>query len=630
MARHSGPRKRHSTFGPLVLATIGVVYGDIGTSPLYALRECFAGAHGMAVSTENVLGVLSLIFWSLTFVISIKYVGVVLRADNRGEGGILALMALVQGGARKLGPHERRVVLILGLFGAALLYGDGAITPAISVMSAVEGLQVATPVLEPYVIPLTILLLLGLFLIQERGTGSVGAVFGPVMVVWFGVIGLLGLWRLVSMPAVLTAVNPVHAARFFTHHQGGGFVVLGSVFLVVTGGEALYADMGHFGRRPIRWAWFGVVLPGLLLNYFGQGALLLANPGAAINPFYRLAPSWAMYPLIALAAAATIIASQAVISGAFSLTRQAVQLGFSPRVRIQHTSSEAMGQIYIPVVNWALMVCTVALVLGFGSSSRMAGAYGVAVTSTMVITTVLLYVLSRRVWGWGRAKAGALTAGLLAVDLAFFAANAFKIPQGGWLPLLMAGSAFALMSTWKRGREVLAQRLREKSVPLDLLLGELMADPPVRVPGAAVFLTGAPDGTPPALVHNLVHNKVLHEHVVLLTVATAEVPQVPTQDRVRVACLPDGFFRVTARYGFMEVPDIPDVLERCQAHGLDLPFGATTFVLGRETLVMSARSRMPFWREKLFAFMSRNALPATAFFSLPPDQVLEVGSQVEL
>ena len=630
MARHSGPRKRHSTFGPLVLATIGVVYGDIGTSPLYALRECFAGAHGMAVSTENVLGVLSLIFWSLTFVISIKYVGVVLRADNRGEGGILALMALVQGGARKLGPHERRVVLILGLFGAALLYGDGAITPAISVMSAVEGLQVATPVLEPYVIPLTILLLLGLFLIQERGTGSVGAVFGPVMVVWFGVIGLLGLWRLVSMPAVLTAVNPVHAARFFTHHQGGGFVVLGSVFLVVTGGEALYADMGHFGRRPIRWAWFGVVLPGLLLNYFGQGALLLANPDAAINPFYRLAPSWAMYPLIALAAAATIIASQAVISGAFSLTRQAVQLGFSPRVRIQHTSSEAMGQIYIPVVNWALMVCTVALVLGFGSSSRMAGAYGVAVTSTMVITTVLLYVLSRRVWGWGRAKAGALTAGLLAVDLAFFAANAFKIPQGGWLPLLMAGSAFALMSTWKRGREVLAQRLREKSVPLDLLLGELMADPPVRVPGAAVFLTGAPDGTPPALVHNLVHNKVLHEHVVLLTVATAEVPQVPTQDRVRVACLPDGFFRVTARYGFMEVPDIPDVLERCQAHGLDLPFGATTFVLGRETLVMSARSRMPFWREKLFAFMSRNALPATAFFSLPPDQVLEVGSQVEL
>jgi len=630
MARHSGPRKRHSSFGPLVLATIGVVYGDIGTSPLYALRECFAGAHGMAVSTENVLGVLSLIFWSLTFVISIKYVGVVLRADNRGEGGILALMALVQGGARKLGPHERRVVLILGLFGAALLYGDGAITPAISVMSAVEGLQVATPVLEPYVIPLTILLLLGLFLIQERGTGSVGAVFGPVMVVWFGVIGLLGLWRLVSMPAVLTAVNPVHAARFFTHHQGGGFVVLGSVFLVVTGGEALYADMGHFGRRPIRWAWFGVVLPGLLLNYFGQGALLLANPDAAINPFYRLAPSWAMYPLIALAAAATIIASQAVISGAFSLTRQAVQLGFSPRVRIQHTSSEAMGQIYIPVVNWALMVCTVALVLGFGSSSRMAGAYGVAVTSTMVITTVLLYVLSRRVWGWGRAKAGALTAGLLAVDLAFFAANAFKIPQGGWLPLLMAGSAFALMSTWKRGREVLAQRLREKSVPLDLLLGELMADPPVRVPGAAVFLTGAPDGTPPALVHNLVHNKVLHEHVVLLTVATAEVPQVPTQDRVRVACLPDGFFRVTARYGFMEVPDIPDVLERCQAHGLDLPFGATTFVLGRETLVMSARSRMPFWREKLFAFMSRNALPATAFFSLPPDQVLEVGSQVEL
>ena len=616
--------------GLLSLTALGVVYGDIGTSPLYALRECFHGPHAIATTPANVLGVLSLIFWSLAFVISLKYLVVVLRADNRGEGGILALMALIQRGRAGRGARSRGLVLMLGLFGAALLYGDGAITPAISVLSAVEGIQVATPVFEPYVLPLTILLLIGLFLIQQRGTARVGAVFGPVMVVWFLVLGALGLARIGTAPGVLVAISPLHAVEFFVRNAGRGFIVLGSVFLVVTGGEALYADMGHFGRRPIRLAWFWFVLPALLLNYFGQGALLLSAPLANVNPFYRMAPSWALYPLIVLATAATIIASQAVISGAFSLTRQAVQLGFSPRLKIEHTSSVTFGQIYVPAVNWALMLCTLALVLGFRTSSAMAGAYGVAVTSTMVITTVLLYILSREVWGWGQPWALTLTTFFLIFDLAFFGANAFKIPQGGWVPLLIAGGALALMSTWKRGREILVQRLREKSVPFDLLLGDLIAEPPIRVPGSAVFLTGAPDGTPPALVHNLAHNKVIHEQVVLLTIVTHEVPHVPRTERVNVASLGDGFYRVTARYGFMQDPDVLEVLADCRAAGLQLRLAATTFFLGRETLIATDRPGMALWREKLFSFMSRNALRATAFFHLPPDQVFEVGAQVEL
>jgi KUP system potassium uptake protein len=539
-------------------------------------------------------------------------------------------MALIQRGRVVRGARSRWLMPMLGLFGAALLYGDGAITPAISVLSAVEGLQVATPVFEPYVLPLTVLILLALFFIQQRGTARVGAVFGPVMVAWFSILGGLGFAHISNAPGVLVAVSPSHAVEFFARNAGRGFVVLGSVFLVVTGGEALYADMGHFGRRPIRLAWFGFVLPALLLNYFGQGALLLTAPQAAVNPFYRMVPGWALYPFIVLATAATIIASQAVISGAFSLTRQAVQLGFSPRIQIEHTSSAEIGQIYVPIVNWALMLCTVALVLGFRSSSAMAGAYGVAVTSTMVITTVLLYFLSREVWGWGRAWAGMLTTFFLTFDLAFFAANALKIPQGGWVPLLIAGGALLLMSTWKRGREILVQRLREKSVPFDLLLGDLLAEPPIRVPGTAVFLTGAPDSTPPALVHNLAHNKVLHEQVVLLTIVTEEVPHVPTRERVQVVSLHDGFYRVTAHYGFMQDPNVLEVLANCQAEGLHLRLAATTFFLGRETLIPTDRPGMALWREKLFSFMSRNALRATAFFRLPPDQVFEVGAQVEL
>jgi KUP system potassium uptake protein len=616
--------------GLLSLTALGVVYGDIGTSPLYALRECFHGPHAIATTPANVLGVLSLIFWSLAFVISLKYLGVVLRADNRGEGGILALMALIQRGRAARGTRSRWLVPMLGLFGAALLYGDGAITPAISVLSAVEGLQVATPVFEPYVLPLTVVILIALFLIQQRGTARVGAVFGPVMVVWFLVLGALGLARISNAPEVLVAISPFHAVEFFARNAGRGFVVLGSVFLVVTGGEALYADMGHFGPRPIRLAWFGFVLPALLLNYFGQGALLLGAPEAAPNPFYRMVPGWALYPLIVLATAATIIASQAVISGAFSLTRQAVQLGFSPRVQVEHTSSAEIGQIYVPTVNWALMLCTVALVLGFRSSSAMAGAYGVAVTSTMVITTVLLYILSREVWGWGQPWAGALTVFFLTFDLAFFGANALKIPHGGWVPLMIAGCALVLMSTWKRGRAILVQRLLERSVPFDLLLGDLLAEPPIRVPGTAVFLTGAPDSTPPALVHNVAHNKVLHEQVVLLTILTAEVPHVPRTQRVRVASLGHGFYRVTAHFGFMEDPDALEVLAECRAAGLHLQLAATTFFLGRETLIATDRPGMAIWREKLFSFMSRNALRATAFFRLPPDQVFEVGAEVEL
>ncbi len=614
----------------LSLAALGVVYGDIGTSPLYALREAFHGRYAMVVTTGNVLGVLSLIFWSLVVVISVKYVRFVMRADNRGEGGILALMALIQRGraARKLVPSG--LIATLGLFGAALMYGDSVITPAISVLSAVEGLRVATPALHHWVIPLTLVLLGGLFLFQSRGTASVGMWFGPVMVLWFTTIGVLGGAAILAQPDVLQALSPHHAARFFAEHGRGGVLVLGAVFLVVTGGEALYADMGHFGLRPIRVAWFGAALPGLLLNYFGQGALLLHDPSAAENPFYRLAPTWALYPLIALAAAAAIIASQAVISGAFSLTRQAVQLGYSPRLQIEHTSSREIGQIYMPGVNWLLMLVTAALVLGFRTSSNMAGAYGVAVSSEMVITTLLLYVLAREGWGWSATKAGLLTGSLLVVDLAFLGANALKIPHGGWFPLAVAAGVYALMTTWKRGREILVKRMQEKSVPWKLLLADLAAEPPVRVPGTAVYMYGSADGTPPALVHNLAHNKVLHEKVVFLTVLTEEIPHVPAAERVTVKRIGKGFHTVSARYGFMEDPTIDDILTHCKAKGLEIRIEGATFFLGRETLIATDRPGMALWRERLFAVMSRNALRATAFFRIPPNQVFEVGAQVEL
>ncbi len=614
----------------LALTAIGVVYGDIGTSPLYAIREAFHGPHAIPVTPGNVLGVLSLIFWSLVLIVTIKYHIVIIRADNKGEGGVLALMALVQGRRLVRGLSPRRIIIVLGIFGAALMYADGALTPAISVMSAVEGLQVAAPALTRWVVPVTLVILVGLFLFQSRGTAGVGAVFGPVTFVWFATIAVLGLTQIVREPAVLAAVLPHHAVRFFAEDPGRGFLVLGAVFLVVTGGEALYADLGHFGHRAIQVAWFTTAFPALLLNYFGQGALLLKVPEAAVNPFYHLAPTWALYPLIVLATAAAIIASQAVISGAFSLTRQAVQLGYAPRVQIEHTSSREIGQIYVPFVNWGLMLLTCAFVLGFRTSSNIAGAYGVALSTLMVITTLMFYVMSREVWGWSLQKAALVSGLFLAMDLSFFAANALKIPQGGWVPLAIAAVIYTLLITWKRGREILAKRMMEKSVPLRLLLADLAAEPPTRVPGTAVFMYGNPDGTPPALVHNLAHNKVLHEKVVFLTIVTEDVPHVPAEDRVMMKRLGKGFHAVNARYGFMEDPDIQEVLDACKAKGLDIRVEGTTFFLGRETLIATDRPGMAQWRERLFAVMSRNALRATAFYKIPPNQVFEVGAQVEL
>ncbi len=624
----AGPRGRY--LATLALAALGVVYGDIGTSPLYAIRESFYGPHGIGVTPGNVLGILSLVFWSLLIVVTIKYHIVIIRADNKGEGGVLALMALVNGSRLARGLSPRRIMIFLGIFGSALLYADGGLTPAISVLSAVEGLEIATPALAPWVIPVTLVILVGLFLLQSRGTASIGALFGPVMLVWFATIGALGLTEIVRQPAVLAAVSPYYAARFFAQDVGRGFVVLGAVFLVVTGGEALYADLGHFGHRAIQIAWFSITFPGLLLNYFGQGALLLRDPMAAENPFYHLAPSWALYPLIILATAAAIIASQAVISGAFSLTRQAVQLGYSPRLNIEHTSSREIGQIYVPTVNWGLMLLTCVLVLGFQTSSNIAGAYGVALSTLMLITTLMFYVMSREVWGWSFLRAAGVAGLFLWLDLLFLAANALKIRHGGWVPLAIAAVVFTLMTTWRSGREILGKRMLERTVPLKMLLADLAAEPPVRVPGTAVYMYGSPDGTPPALVHNLAHNKVLHERIVFLTVVTHDVPHVPATERVTVKPLGKGFYGVSARYGFMDEPDIEDIVTACRWKALDIAIEGTTFFLGRETLVASDRPGMPQWRETLFAFMSRNALRATAFFKIPANQVFEVGAEVEL
>jgi KUP system potassium uptake protein len=612
----------------LTLGALGVVFGDIGTSPLYALRECFYGQHGVEATHGNVLGVLSLIFWALVLVISIKYVLYVMHADNQGEGGILALMALIPATYR--GPQSRGLLLALGLFGSALLYGDGVITPAITVLGAVEGLSTATTTLTPYIVPLSVVILAGLFLVQYRGTASIGAMFGPVMVVWFVTIGLLGVTRIVESPQVLAAMNPVHAVRFFEANHYHAFVVLGAVFLVVTGGEALYADMGHFGPAPIRYAWFGMVMPGLVLNYFGQGALLLAHPEAARSPFYLLAPTGMVVPLVMLATAAAVIASQALISAVFSLTRQAVQLGYSPRVEIRHTSATTIGQIYIPIINWGLAIATIALVLGFESSSALAAAYGIAVTATMGITTILAYVVARQVWGWNRWLAGTVTAIFFSVDLAFFGANALKILHGGWVPLVLAALVYALLSTWKRGRSILGARLRERAYPFDQFLKDLQRSRPYRVPGTGIFMTGSGAGVPPTLIHNLQHNKVLHASVVLLTVVTEDVPHVSDHDRIDVEPLSAGFFRVTLRYGFMEEPSVPEAMVEARARGLAIDKDDITYFLGRETLLPRHHPGMAGWRENLFALMSRNAMRATAFFHIPPERVVELGMQVEL
>jgi len=610
----------------LSLGALGVVYGDIGTSPLYALRECFHGEYAVDVTPANVLGVLSLVLWSLVLVISVKYLAFVLRADNRGEGGILALVALA---VPRYAPRRAAWLAMLGVFGASLLYGDGMLTPAISVLSAVEGIEVITPALAPLVIPSTVAILLGLFAIQSRGTGRVGAVFGPVVIAWFVAIGALGVHGIAGHPSVLEAISPHHAARFFAENGFHGFTVLAAVFLVVTGGEALYADMGHFGPRPIRLGWFGLALPALVLNYFGQGGLLIADSSAAINPFYRLAPEWAMAPLVALATAATVIASQALISGAFSLTHQAIQLGYAPRLPISHTSAEERGQIYLGPVNWMLAIACCGLVIGFGSSSNLAAAYGMSVTLNMAITTVLLCVVAYQRWGWQRA-AFALGAIFLPIDLAFFGSNLLKLFHGGWFSLVAAAIVFALMNTWKRGREVLRERLEEASLPLDLFLPDLETSTLPRVPGTAVFMTGDPAGTPPALLHNIKHNKVVHERTVLLTVITEDVPYAVESERVTVKPLDQGFCRVVVRYGFMEMPNVPAVLEKVQSDRFPIDLSQVSYFLGREQLIPTGGSGMGRWREALFAYLSRNAQSANTYFRVPPNRVVELGAQVEL
>ncbi len=593
------------------------------------MRECFHGPHAIAPTPENVLGVLSLVFWSLVIVISIKYLIFVMRADNRGEGGILALMSLLKPPGR--GQRNLRWLLILlGIFGASLLYGDGIITPAISVLSAVEGVGIATPAFVHSVEPITIVILIALFLFQRRGTGSVGAVFGPVMLLWFFCIGVMGVAHVLREPSVLGAVNPWDAVRLFIDNPSRGFLVLGSVFLVVTGGEALYADMGHFGPKPIRIAWFALVLPSLVLNYFGQGALLLRNPAAAAHPFYGMVPGWALYPLVVLSTVAAVIASQAVISGAFSLTRQAVLLGYCPRVRIDHTSAREIGQIYVPSVNWALMVATIALVLGFRSSSSLAAAYGVAVTTTMAITTILMAVVARERWKWSVAAAAGLAAVFLGPDLAFFGANIVKVPHGGWFPLVVAGAVFTLLTTWRRGREILDERLRSELLPIDLFLVDVSQGKVPRVQGTAIYMSRTSEGVPPTLLHNLKHNKVLHRQIVFLTVLTAEQPHVPQEQRLEVEELGYGIFRVVARYGFMEDAHVPELLATIRFHGLDFPPNDTSFFLGKETIFATKRPGMAMWRERIFAVMSRNARSATLFFKLPPNRVVELGAQIEI
>jgi len=606
------------------------VFGDIGTSPLYAIKESFGGGHHLALNHDNVVGVLSLMSWALFSIVTLKYVMLIMRADNRGEGGIMALMALVRRSLHK-NDQLRWLLLGLGMFGAALFYGDGMITPAISVLSAVEGLEVATPVLKPYVIPLTLAVITVLFIVQQTGTARVASLFGPIMVVWFLVLAVLGLTSVVQTPSVLVALNPYYCFEFFVNNRGTGFLVLGAVVLAVTGAEALYADMGHFGKRPISLAWLWFVFPALLLNYFGQGALLLREPHTVQHPFFHLAPDWALYPMVALATLATVIASQAVISGAYSLTRQAIQLGYCPRLMIEHTSEKAIGQVYLPWINWTLYLAVIGLVLGFGSSSNLAGAYGVAVTATMAIDSLLIFFVMRKLWNWSLWVALPISAFFLFIDLSFFSANVLKIFEGGWFPVVVGVVVFVLLSTWKRGREILFAKLHPGAIPLDPFIKSITQHPPVRVPGTAVFLTASQEGVPHALLHNLNHNKVLHERVVLLTVRSEDIPHVPDSQRIDVAPLGHDFFRVTVHYGFKDEPDLPAALEGCKCKGLEFSMMETSFFLSRQTLVpMPDEPGMAFWREKLFAAMSRNATSATVFFKIPSNRVVELGTRIEL
>jgi KUP system potassium uptake protein len=614
--------------GVLALGALGVVYGDIGTSPLYAFRESFAAHEAVEVQAANILGVLSLIVWSLIIVISVKYLVFVLRADSDGEGGILVLTSLIPREGDYHGRGRRRLLILVGIFGTALLYGDGAITPAISVLSAVEGVRVATQALDPYVIPIACGILVVLFAFQPRGTEAIGSVFGPVMLTWFTVLGVLGAVGVLRQPTVLRAFNPAYGLAFFADNGLPGLLVLGSVFLVVTGGEALYADLGHFGKRPIQLAWFTIVLPGLLLNYFGQGALLLSHPEAADNPFYRLAPPWAQIPLVLLATAATVIASQALISGAFSLTMQAVQMGYLPRLRIHQTSEEEMGQIYIPAVNWTLMVACIGLVLGFRTSGNLAAAYGVAVTTTMVVTTLLFAVVARERFEWPRTRTYALCAAFLVVDLGFFVANLFKIPDGGWFPIIAGVLVFTAMTTWKRGRMLVARHIRKGLIPVEQFLRDLGAE--TRVPDAAIYLSAIEGMIPPSLITNLRHNNSLHEQILLVHVETSSAPHVPVQRCADIRKLSNGFSAVTLRFGFTDHIDVPDALHRRVFDRLGVDESRLTYVVGRENVLATERPGMAIWRERLFAVMARNSTDVMRFFRLPADKVIEIGRPVEI
>jgi KUP system potassium uptake protein len=612
------------------LAALGVVFGDIGTSPLYAMRECFTGSHGVSLTPANIFGVLSLILWSLIFIVSVKYLAFVMRADNKGEGGILALMAMLMpkddGKVRKY----IQPVIAMGLAGAVLLYGDGIITPAITVMGAIEGLKVVTPLFEPYVMLISLVIIVSLFFIQSKGTATIGKVFGPVILLWFIVLAAMGIYGISMNTGIFAALNPVYGVSFLVASKFQGFVVLGSVFLVVTGGEALYADMGHFGLKPIQFSWFFVALPSLLLHYFGQGALLLTTPEAIENPFYALAPAQLIYPLVAISTAAAVIASQALITGAFSLTQQAVHLGFLPRIKIKHTSADERGQIYIPVANWALMIGTVLVVVMFKSSSALAAAYGIAVTGTMAITTILTCLVAYRLWNWNIAGVVTTAIVLLTIDLAFLGANALKIMHGGWFPLVLGLALFVVMTTWKRGRQILAARLLSAMKPFDRFVAETVPLVKFRVPGVAVLLTGRTEGTPPALAHNLKMNKVIHEKVILLTVVTRDVARCDVAGELTIEPVGPDFYRVIARYGFMDEPNIPDIIRLCQQKGVPVDPASAIYILGRETLVATDDPGMALWREHLFAFMTRNAQSAMTYFSLPEKQVIEIGVQVRI
>ena len=625
---HSGPSGLKRLAG-LSLAALGVVFGDIGTSPLYAVRECFHGDYGIPVTQGNVLGVLSLLVWAIILIVSLKYLTFIMKADNDGEGGILALTALIITNSRTKG-YERWFLVAIGLFGAALLYGDGMITPAISVLSAVEGVQIIAPAFKELVIPVTIVVLAGLFLFQHNGTARVGALFGPIIFVWFTVIGILGLVEIIRYPQILHALMPWYGISFLLDNHLQGFMVLGAVFLSVTGAEALYADMGHFGRTPIRLTWVILVLPALLLNYFGQGALLLAFPGESHHPFYGLVPSWAMIPMVLLATSATIIASQALITGVFSLTQQAIQLGYLPRLTVKHTSARHIGQIYVPAANWSLMIATIGLVAGFGSSSRLAAAYGVAVTATMLISTILFYYVARDLWQWNRVALNIMISFFAVIDLSFFGASMSKLFHGAWFPLVIGFAVFTIMFTWKQGRSLLLQQIKDRTLTVEEFMQSLALQQPQRVTGQAVYLTANPDVVPISMLHNLRHNKILHSEVALFHFSTERVPRVPNNQKVVVTKLGDGFFKVVARYGFLEYPNITQVLALANHQGLHFRPEAISFFLSREKIVAGLKSKMILWRKKLFAIMARNALSATAYYDLPSGQVIEIGVQVQI